>query len=59
VFYHWTLLISGSMLLFFFLPATVVVLIAMIWTALAITHTLWPIIERRMKRQTLNSGKAN
>ena len=57
VFYHWTTLISVTLLLFFFLPAALVVAIAVAWTALALVHTLFPLIQRRPQRQSSNPGK--
>lgn len=59
VFYHWTLLISVSLLLFFFLPAPLVVSIALAWTLLALCHTLWPILARRLKCPNANLRKVN
>lgn len=52
VFYHWTLLISVSLLLFFFVPATIVIGIALGWIVLALVHTLWPIMEQRRHRKS-------
>ncbi len=51
VFYHWTTLISGTMLLFFWFEVGQVVLIFSVGFALALTHTYWPVIKklRRVK----------
>lgn len=49
VFYHWTALISGSMLLFFWLEAAQVVMVFGVGLVFALTHTFWPVLKRSRK----------
>jgi UDP-GlcNAc:undecaprenyl-phosphate/decaprenyl-phosphate GlcNAc-1-phosphate transferase len=57
VFYHWTLLVSITLLLFFWLePGPVLVLLG-VWLLAALIHTYWPVIRRYRKyRKALKNG---
>lgn len=50
VFYHWTALISGSMLLFFWLEIAQVAIVFGIGAVIALIHTYWPIFKRIRSR---------
>ena len=52
VFYHWTLMISATLLAFFFLPTNTVMVVFSIWLALALLHTTWPILYRNRKARS-------
>lgn len=49
VFYHWTTLVSVSMLLFFWLEPAVVIIIFGAWMILALVHTYSPVFRRVAK----------
>jgi UDP-GlcNAc:undecaprenyl-phosphate GlcNAc-1-phosphate transferase len=49
VFYHWTALVSISLLLFFWLDWPQVMVIFGFWLILALVHTYWPVFKRRYK----------
>ena len=51
VFYHWTLMISATLLLFFFLPTRAVLVVGVLWLGLALIHTTWPIFYRRYEKR--------
>lgn len=49
VFYHWTLLVSTTLLLFFWLDLPQVLMIFGAWQILALVHTYWPALARRIR----------
>lgn len=51
VFYLWTAMISFGALAFFFIPANLVVLLTAVAALPVFLFTLWPVIDRRRKRQ--------
>jgi UDP-GlcNAc:undecaprenyl-phosphate GlcNAc-1-phosphate transferase len=58
VFYHWTALVSTSLLLFFWLDAGPVLVIFGCWLILALMHTYWPVFRRvRNFRKALKNGR--
>jgi UDP-GlcNAc:undecaprenyl-phosphate GlcNAc-1-phosphate transferase len=52
VFYLWTTLISTSCLLFYFVSGRIVVAYFLVGLAACLLYTLWPIISRRMQRNS-------
>jgi UDP-GlcNAc:undecaprenyl-phosphate GlcNAc-1-phosphate transferase len=57
VFYHWTALVSVSLLLFFWLDLPQVMVIFGAWLILALTHTYWPVFKRLQKFRKAVRGK--
>jgi UDP-GlcNAc:undecaprenyl-phosphate GlcNAc-1-phosphate transferase len=57
VFYHWTALVSISLLLFFWLDWPQVMVIFGFWLILALVHTYWPVFKRRYKFRKALRGK--
>lgn len=58
VFYHWTALVSTSLLLFFWLDAGPVLVIFGSWLILALIQTYWPVFSRVRKfRKALKNGR--
>ena len=57
VFYHWTALVSISLLLFFWLDWPQVMVIFGFWLILALVHTYWPVFKRRNKFRKALRGK--
>lgn len=57
VFYHWTALVSTSLLLFFWLELPQVLVIFGFWQILALVHTYWPVFARVAKRRRQNAAK--
>ncbi len=57
VFYHWTLLVSASLLLFFWLELPQVLIIFGLWQLLALLHTYWPVVSRRLKHRRKIANK--
>jgi UDP-GlcNAc:undecaprenyl-phosphate/decaprenyl-phosphate GlcNAc-1-phosphate transferase len=57
VFYHWTALVSTSLLLFFWLELGQVLIIFGFWQILALVHTYWPVFARRLKRRRRDAAK--
>jgi UDP-GlcNAc:undecaprenyl-phosphate GlcNAc-1-phosphate transferase len=51
VFYHWTLLVSTSLLLFFWFDLPQVLVIFGSWQLLALLHTFWPVLSKRNKHR--------
>lgn len=49
VFYHWTTLVSVSMLLFFWLEPAIVIIVFGAWMILALIHTYSPAFKRVTK----------
>ncbi|HBB39239.1 MAG: undecaprenyl/decaprenyl-phosphate alpha-N-acetylglucosaminyl 1-phosphate transferase [Micrococcales bacterium] len=49
VFYHWTALVSVTLLLFFWLEVAPVIVIFGAWMILALIHTYWPVFKRVSK----------
>ena len=49
VFYHWTALVSVTLLLFFWLEVAPVIVIFGAWMILALIHTYWPVFQRVSK----------
>ena len=49
VFYHWTALVSMTLLLFFWLEVAPVIVIFGAWMILALIHTYWPVFKRVSK----------
>ena len=56
VFYHWTALVSTTLLLFFWLEAPPVMVLFGIWLIIALVHTYWPVFVRvsRARRKVGN-----
>lgn len=56
VFYHWTALVSTSLLLFFWLELPQVLVIFGLWQIIALVHTYWPVFSRivRHRRKLAN-----
>ena len=62
VFYHWTALVSTSILLLFWLEAGPVLVIFGSWLIAALIHTYWPVfrsIRESRKRRKLRKAKQN
>jgi UDP-GlcNAc:undecaprenyl-phosphate GlcNAc-1-phosphate transferase len=57
VFYHWTALVSISLLLFFWLDWPQVMVIFGFWLIVALMHTYWPVFKRRYKFRKALRGK--
>jgi len=57
VFYHWTALVSTSLLLFFWLELGQVLIIFGFWQILALVHTYWPVFARIARRRRRNAAK--
>ena len=58
VFYHWTALVSTSLLLFCWLEAGPVLVIFGSWLIVALLHTYWPVFRRiRNFRKALKNGR--
>jgi len=49
VFYHWTTMVSGTLLMFFWLEVPPVMVIFGTWLILALIHTYWPVFSRQFK----------
>lgn len=47
VFYHWTTLVSLTLLLFFWFEIPFVIMIFGAWLILALVHTYWPVFRKR------------
>lgn len=57
VFYHWTALVSVTLLLFFWLDAPPVMVLFGSWFILALVHTYWPIFRSIKKsRKAIKNG---
>ncbi len=52
VFYVWTTLISATCLLLFLAPMEVALAFAGIGLLAALTYTAWPVIAKRLKKET-------
>ena len=52
VFYHWTALVSVTLLLFFWLEVAPVIVIFGAWMILALIHTYWPVFKRVSKARS-------
>jgi UDP-GlcNAc:undecaprenyl-phosphate GlcNAc-1-phosphate transferase len=57
VFYHWTALVSTSLLLFFWLELGQVLIIFGFWQILALVHTYWPVFVRRARHRRKLANK--
>lgn len=57
VFYHWTALVSTSLLLFFWLELPQVLVIFGSWQIIALIHTYWPVLSRRSKSRRQYANK--
>jgi UDP-GlcNAc:undecaprenyl-phosphate/decaprenyl-phosphate GlcNAc-1-phosphate transferase len=49
VFYHWTTMVSGTLLMFFWLEVPPVMVIFGTWLIVALIHTYWPVFSRQFK----------
>ena len=47
VFYHWTTLVSLTLLLFFWFEIPIVMIIFGTWLIVALVHTYWPVFRKR------------
>ena len=56
VFYHWTALVSTTLLLFFWLETPPVMVLFGVWLILALLHTYWPVFKRVMKVRRKGDG---
>ena len=57
VFYHWTALVSITLLLFFWLDFPPVMVIFGFWLLLALTHTYWPVFRKIYRYRKAVRGK--
>jgi UDP-GlcNAc:undecaprenyl-phosphate/decaprenyl-phosphate GlcNAc-1-phosphate transferase len=58
VFYHWTALVSTTLLLFFWVEVGPVLMIAGTWLIIALLHTYMPVLRRvRKYRKALTNGR--
>ena len=57
VFYHWTALVSITLLLFFWLELPPVMVIFGSWLLVALVHTYWPVFKRIYKFRKAVRGK--
>ena len=57
VFYHWTALVSATLLLFFWLEIPPVMVIFGSWLIIALIHTYWPVFKRviRARRRRVSN----
>jgi UDP-GlcNAc:undecaprenyl-phosphate GlcNAc-1-phosphate transferase len=56
VFYHWTVLVSSTLLLFFWLNLPQVLVIFGVWQIVALVHTYWPALARRFRHRRTNAN---
>lgn len=57
VFYHWTALVSVTLLLFFWLEIPPVMVIFGFWLMLALVHTYWPVFRKIYRYRKAVRGK--
>lgn len=57
VFYHWTALVSTTLLLFFWLEVPPVMVLFGVWFIIALVHTYWPVFVRVKKARSQIAGK--
>jgi UDP-GlcNAc:undecaprenyl-phosphate GlcNAc-1-phosphate transferase len=58
VFYHWTTMISATLLMFFWLEVPPVMVLFGTWLIVALIHTYWPVLSRQSKsRRKATGGK--
>jgi UDP-GlcNAc:undecaprenyl-phosphate/decaprenyl-phosphate GlcNAc-1-phosphate transferase len=57
VFYHWTALVSVTLLLFFWFEIPAVMMIFGAWLILALIHTYWPVFQKRAQFRKAVRGK--
>lgn len=57
VFYHWTTMVSATLLMFFWLEVPPVIIIFGAWLMIVLTHTYWPVFRSNRKlRKALKNG---
>ena len=57
VFYHWTALVSTTLLLFFWLETPPVMVLFGAWLIVALIHTYWPVFKRVRRARRKVGGK--
>jgi UDP-GlcNAc:undecaprenyl-phosphate GlcNAc-1-phosphate transferase len=57
VFYHWTALVSTTLLLFFWFDLALVLIIFGAWLILALVHTYWPVFKNVRKFRRARNEK--
>ena len=56
VFYHWTALVSTTLLMFFWLEIPPVMVIFGSWLIIALVHTYWPVFKRVARARRRRAG---